>query len=341
MKNLFFCLFGVLGPLCLNAQVKVYFNNLDVEVATKDSSVYYSVGRLNSVGLYHDTVKYYYSESGRIRGFEIYEDGVLDGTFCFYYENGNVSSRGVYKRGSQFGEMRLWYVNGQLRQVINRADDTELVFSGLNYRFIQQYDSLGVAKVDNGNGFFNDCIVSGYSQDPQVTQRSFKSDSLPKRYNSSQRTYRFRERMSGKVWEGLRDSVWLVYIDGVLRRKELIKKGKLVSGESFSQGKVFPYSEVESSAYPYGGMNDFYKSVMSRVRYPKEARKNGVQGRVLVQFVIQTDGAISDIKIVQGIGGGCDEAAMDAVRQAPKWFPGLQYGIPVRQRFTMPINFRL
>ncbi len=98
---------------------------------------------------------------------------------------------------------------------------------------------------------------------------------------------------------------------------------------------------VENPATPPGGMAAFYKYVGKEMKYPKQARRLGVEGKVFVQFVVDKDGTLTDIKVVKGIGSGCDEEAIRVLKQAPKWNPGKQRGRPVRQRMSIPIIFKL
>ena len=71
------------------------------------------------------------------------------------------------------------------------------------------------------------------------------------------------------------------------------------------------------------------------------ARESGIEGTVFVTFVIERDGSVTDVKILRGIGGGCDEEALRVVRNMPKCEPGKQRGKPVRVQFNMPIKFTL
>jgi protein TonB len=77
------------------------------------------------------------------------------------------------------------------------------------------------------------------------------------------------------------------------------------------------------------------------MKYPAQARRMGVEGKVFVQFVIGKDGAISDVKVIKGIGAGCDEEAIRVVQSSPSWNPGKQRGKAVKQRYTLPIIFKL
>jgi protein TonB len=100
---------------------------------------------------------------------------------------------------------------------------------------------------------------------------------------------------------------------------------------------VFP----EECASPNGGMTAFYRYVQDKMKYPGQARRTGVEGRVFVEFVINKDGSISEVKAIKGIGAGCDEEAVRVVQGAPVWNPGKQRGKPVRQRMVLTIVFKL
>ncbi|ANQ49455.2 TonB family protein [Flammeovirga sp. MY04] len=98
---------------------------------------------------------------------------------------------------------------------------------------------------------------------------------------------------------------------------------------------------VEDPAGFPGGMGKFYKWVGKNMKYPSQAKRMGVEGKVYVQFVVDKDGTLTDIKVVRGIGAGCDEAAINVLKKAPKWKPGKQRGRPVKQRMVLPISFKL
>jgi protein TonB len=81
-------------------------------------------------------------------------------------------------------------------------------------------------------------------------------------------------------------------------------------------------------------------SIQSKIKYPEIAKKAGVEGRLFVQFVVNTDGSVIDPVVVRGNGAGCDEEAFRAVRQA-KFEPGRQRGKPVHVKMSLPISFKL
>ena len=98
---------------------------------------------------------------------------------------------------------------------------------------------------------------------------------------------------------------------------------------------------VEKSPEFPGGDDSLYAFIGRNIKYPEAAKKNKIEGRVFVTFVIEKDGQVSDAKILRDIGGGCGEEAIRVVNIMPKWKPGTQRGNPVRVQFNLPIMFQL
>lgn len=109
--------------------------------------------------------------------------------------------------------------------------------------------------------------------------------------------------------------------------------------EQPQQAEIFTVVE-EQPGYP-GGEEARIRYLQESIKYPEEAKELGIQGKVFVTFVVEVDGTITDVRVLRGIGGGCDEEAMRVVRSMPKWVPGKQRGVPVRVQFNLPIKFTL
>ena len=103
--------------------------------------------------------------------------------------------------------------------------------------------------------------------------------------------------------------------------------------------KVFTAVEQEP-AFP-GGMEKFYAYLNKNIRYPAVAKENGTQGKVIVSFICEIDGSLTQIKVLRGIGDGCDDEAMRVIRNSPRWTPGVQNGRKVRVSYSVPISFSL
>ncbi|MBS1680990.1 MAG: TonB family protein [Bacteroidetes bacterium] len=100
------------------------------------------------------------------------------------------------------------------------------------------------------------------------------------------------------------------------------------------------YAFVEEPAEPIGGMDGLREYIAKNLIYPATAKQNRIEGKVNVQFIINKDGRVSDVSVTKGISLECDEAAVRVVANT-KWKPGKQDGRAVRQKFTMPIYFKL
>lgn len=98
------------------------------------------------------------------------------------------------------------------------------------------------------------------------------------------------------------------------------------------------YSFVEKMPVP---SLDIGQYLQKNLHYPADARKHHIQGRVILKFVVDEDGNITDCKIAKSIGGGCDEEAMRVLKSMPSWKPGMQDGKPVKVYYTLPISFQL
>ena len=109
--------------------------------------------------------------------------------------------------------------------------------------------------------------------------------------------------------------------------------------KSEEEGEIFQVVE-EQPMYP-GGMQELMKYLQMNIRYPKEAQERGLQGRVIVQFVVNKDGSICDEQVVKSVDPQLDAEAIRIIRSMPNWTPGKQRGEPVRVRFTLPVTFRL
>ena len=101
------------------------------------------------------------------------------------------------------------------------------------------------------------------------------------------------------------------------------------------------YTVVEQSPEFPGGEDALIRWLGTHVQYPTAAKEKGVEGAIFVTFVVETDGSISNVKVLRDIGGGCGQEAVRVVMLMPKWKPGKQAGKVVRVQFNLPIYFVL
>ena len=119
----------------------------------------------------------------------------------------------------------------------------------------------------------------------------------------------------------------------------MVNTNAMAQNKKAANDKVLEKAEVMPE-FP-GGEQAMMKFVAENVQYPQEARDKEISGRVLVSFIVEKDGSIADVKVVKGIGGGCDEEAVRVVKAMPKWKPGKDKGKPVRVSYMMPFTFKL
>lgn len=112
-----------------------------------------------------------------------------------------------------------------------------------------------------------------------------------------------------------------------------------MNAQSESSTKVY-YEVDEMPSFP-GGLNGLMTFRAQNMVYPVTAQENGVQGRVTVSFVVETDGSITDVEVARSVDPFLDREAMRIVKAMPKWTPGKKDGKPVRVKYTVPVVFRL
>ena len=132
-----------------------------------------------------------------------------------------------------------------------------------------------------------------------------------------------------------------IEINAEVEQNEVIEEyvAPEVVDEEVVEQEIFKIVE-EMPSFP-GGEGKLMEYVSKNIKYPQIARETGIQGRVFVNFVVEPDGSVSNVTVLRGIGGGCDEEAMRVVKNMPKWKPGKQRGKAVRVQYMLPVNFRL
>jgi TonB family protein len=309
MRILFFIFLSnlVFGQSSLSDLVTFYSKN--GETTDEANGYWYEYRHQKSYN--RDTAFTFYANSDKIRSFRIVNTlGFNEGPFYHFHENGQLKSKGFNKLGSPAGIVFSYYTNGKAQAVesFNQDDGSSFL---INY-----YDSIGQQVISNGNGN-GTCIFNSFNWNLPIE--------------------------NGKVVNGKRDSTWTgTHRERNARFIENYESGELISGISYdSTGKKYEYVEIEVTATPQKEIQGFYEFVGHKLKYPAEARRLGIEGKVFVQFVIQSDGSVNNVTCIKGIGGGCDEEAVRVIKNSPTWLPGRYRGQPVKQRMVLPITFKL
>lgn len=126
----------------------------------------------------------------------------------------------------------------------------------------------------------------------------------------------------------------------------VIDDGKIDFGSGTGEGPTViiedrPLEWVKNMPEFPGGEKQLYNFLGKHLKYPDIAQEIGLEGKIYVQFVVEKDGSITNVNVINDIGGGCGKEAARVVKLMPKWSPGMQNGRKVRVRYTLPFNFEL
>ncbi|GAB3846836.1 hypothetical protein GCM10028822_07410 [Hymenobacter terrigena] len=133
------------------------------------------------------------------------------------------------------------------------------------------------------------------------------------------------------------------YPEGQVKRRETYVADVRQTGECFAEdGSTVPFYEyTRMPSYKGGGTDKMTRAIAANVRYPDEALRNQIQGRVFVAFEVGLNGEVANAKVVKGLGYGLDEAALNAVKKLTGFVPGQLDGVPVAVSFTLPVIFSI
>ena len=227
-----------------------------------------------------------------------------EGQFVYYYENGNKKSTVNYQNNKKTGREFNWYENGNIKsefEYFTTNDDQA------DYKLNNYWNDQKEQKIISGNGNLD-----------------YKDEYIEE---------------AGQVKNGSRDGIWKgKFLKSKYSFTENHANGKLVSGITLDSLNIeHPYTIVEQRPAPKKGINSFYSYVGKSIYIPSGAR-NIVYGKIYMTFIVDKDGSLVEPKILKGVGYGLDEIAIQAIKNAKKWNPGLRRGIPVRVLYSLPIT---
>jgi TonB family protein len=260
-----------------------------------------------------DSVTYsYYTSTNSLRHKEVRLNKRGEKHVTYYYENGGLQAE---------GNSLIWPLGKVITYLRNGEKKAEMFFpnhiDSLNeldgIRVFFYRDSLGNYMVKDGNGH---CFCQFNTYGEGLVEE-------------------------GDIKNTLKDGVWSGRLGNQGSFQELYENGKFIGGVSNFRGETYEYRSFEESAMPVGGMRAFYQGVAQKMTYTKRAMKKRIQGKVLVEFEVDTDGSIINTKVIKGIDPELDQIALDAVRSSPRWKPGNQRGRPVKQKMVIPLAFKI
>jgi TonB family protein len=353
--------FGLQGFTHAQSKKKLYYSN-HWEITTQDSAHYYRICSLDTLNYRFngDVEDYLINNQLVFKG--SYINGQKKGEFISYYPNGQIESQGEFKENKRFGFWKYYFPNGKTWREVTFNEDTFFVNSA--------FDSSGNIQINNGTGEWvydyewpglpYRIVVKGLFTDGKKEGKwncSTSTGDLLYRENFTKDKFkkgtRFQNGQSAEYADEFQNKFMLPYkfqnteefmYQNFVRRVDYPFLNFLPSALKQVMNDIdtdMVFTVVEQPAQYPGGFEALAGHLGRNLQYPPNARRQGIQGTVFVSFVVNKDGSISDISLVKGIGGGCDEEAIRVVSKFPEWIPGMQNGKKVNSRFVLPIKFKL
>ncbi|WP_420582995.1 TonB family protein [Reichenbachiella sp.] len=254
-----------------------------------------------------------YTSNGKTKAKKTFDkSGQQVGIGVEYYENGQVKEKYQLKNGHIFGGYVLWYPNGVKaleREYTNYSTSTEI-----NHRTYNAWDSLGNQTVKDGMG-----NLVEYHQDLSISAK-------------------------GKIYKGMRSGTWKGYYpNGNSFYTEKHKGGELISGSSIKlDSSKHNYTQINVLPSPKIGFSKYYEKLTKEMKYPKSAKKIGLQGTVHIAYTIDKSGQVSDYYIIKGLSQECDQEALRIFKEIQvEWIPGTSRGNPQPFILSLPVSFKL
>jgi len=277
-----------------------------------------------------------YFKKGQLQ-YELKNFSDRSGSINSYYENGTPREIIKLKENLIEGLTQIYFSDGQLHRTTIYAESTpKTKLKCYNQKGIEIYGGL----LQDGNGD----VVSYYIPNKR-TKDTLVVKSIEHYKNNFLDGEALYIRSSGKAQrkgfysKGKKRGTWVSYgkLGKFLRTREYYNEKLNPKNQEWIVSSI---EEVTTAVFP-GGEEKMYRFIGGSIVYPIEAKKKGISGRVFVEFLVQTTGEVTDIRILSGIGGGCDEEVIKVIKMMPRWNPGLQDGIPAKEAYRIPVKFTL
>jgi len=312
--------FWVMNAVAQKKQNVYFLKNNGKYVNNRDSADFTRiVQEPDSGSVLYNVMEYFPNGNPKMIGKSSAVDPIkLEGQNLSFYPDKKKKQVAHYENGYLTGIVYDYYPNGKMYRFIEYIDDKsrspQLRRMGKDELVHTAYDSAGTETVKDGSGHY------------LVFDKDFK-----------------HIEEQGDVKDGKRNGSWKgVMNKGKIAYTEDYLDGKFIKGTSTDEnGNTQNYTIKEALPSFKGGERAFGQYLSQNIRYPATAKNSNIQGRVILSFVIEKDGTLTDIKILKNVSYDIDAEAYRVMKESPKWNPGLQHGVPVKVNYTMPINFVL
>lgn len=323
---LFICLL-LFFIFSLSAQdsLRIYLNKYESYVPAKFASHFMDLVKLNDSSGFYKGLDYYMTGSIRSAGLYIKVKGefLKTGKFLFYHPNGKKSEEGIFVIDTnqvssvRTGKWRYYYPDGRpLEEKIFLVNND---FSTVHNLTMSYWDTAGNQTVVKGNGT---CQYPKEMVFDSIIQIAL---------------------FTGKVKDGKYDGQWIgQFNNGKIACQYYYQEGQLLAGKIYNSKAVnLSFDTLNSPAFYEGGEAELIRIYRASIKYPQLEMDNDIQGTVVVSFLVDEDGWLSEFTVVKSVSLGLDIEALRAVSQFPRFRPKMVNGKRVKSEYTQRITFKL
>ncbi len=308
-------LFSLLNASAQKKQNIYFLLDNGEEILFKDSADYIRVIEEPDSGAVFFNIKEFYPNGtkkllGKVSSFDPHI--VYEGVVVSYFKSGIKKSSITYKKNVPEGIAYYFFEDGRVKKQIEYLEsDPKVKVKGGGLKLIYQVDTLGQVYVKDGNGHLIERTIN--EKDTLIEEGDYKDG--------------FKEG----IWKGR-------YTSGKSSYIEEYGLAKFISGTQTIGDKIYEYAVLEVVPDFKGGINEFYKYLGRSIKYPEDALSRNITGTVIVKFAIEEDGRIVNAEIVRSVYPSIDKETLRLILGMPKWKPGILRGIPVKMKYSLPVN---
>ena len=312
MKKIIVVVFSIFISGASSAQTDTIVQYFDYgwKKCAADDAIYYRIAIKTDKG-WKTNDFFAYEQKLQMEG--AYSDDsmkISEGTFSYYYTNGKLEESGSFAHGKKTGFWMGYHENGQLNYTGNYVDGIPV---GIHKHFYETKELSSIGTFDDkGSGQGRE---THYFEDGRVSA-------------------------TGITCEGnKKDSIWVYYYrNGIVSYKEYFDRGIKIKNECFDEKGVVSTSKCDSMVMPMPDY-DVYKYVGEHVEFPTEYKLQK-KLKIYVNFTIDENGVIKNLRLMQHIHPAFDKAVLDGLSRMPKWNPGKEHNRPAKIYYTLPIVFK-
>jgi TonB family protein len=308
----------------------VYLKNSGQKVKTIDSADYFRVIFPPDTSVDRDLYRVYdYYLDGKPKSVGTSLTGtinlVLDGTCLNFFPNGKRKSSLQFKNGKYVGVITNYYPNGKLYNVLKISED----FSGY-------YDRYYHGPSSNSNDRYKVKVMELRDSTGNLLAENGKGHIII--YDDEYK----KVLEEGDLDDNKKEGLWRGLIADTGKYICVYHKDEIKSGTSYMKsGKRYSFLHFEVNPVFSDGMPAFYAFIKKNLQYLESAKKRKVMGTVTVEFDVEINGTLSDVKVGRGLMKSLDDEALRVIKLSPLWVPGSEYGMPMRMHYKVPVVFSI